>query len=190
MKTFRSLVVALAVANSPALAQHRTHASAVEIPGSGERRAFLTRVDSRLAEATEAYRVVRDVRAQLAARAARVPVAQLPAFQVNATLLEDRLTRIEHQLRPSSTLRIVKPVPSARLVEGLTSLSEQVTRSTARPTAASYTSLTVLSMEMDKQTIYLREALGMFLPRINAVLAQAGMPAVTRPAAPRQNVRR
>lgn len=190
MKSLLSLVFLLAIA-SPLLAQRSTKVASAESAGAGERRAFLTRVESRLAEATEAYHVVRDVRAQLTARAGRVPMAQLPGFQVNATLLEDRLTRIEYQLQPSSATRPVKPVPSGRLIEGLTSLATEVARSKARPTAASYTSLTVLSMEMDKQSIYLREALGMFLPRINTVLAQAGMQPVTRPAsAVRQTARR
>lgn len=190
MKSSFFLVFLLAIAGTPALAQRSTKAASAEAAGAGERRAFLTRVESRLAEATEAYRVIRDVQAQLTARAGRVPIAQLPGYQVNATLLEDRLTRIEYQLQPSNATRPVKPVPSGRLIEGLTSLATEVARSKARPTAASYTSLTVLSMEMDKQSIYLREALGKFLPRINTVLAQAGMQPVTQPApAVRQTAR-
>ena len=126
---------------------------------------FLVRARDRAAEAVDAVRRIRHVRAQLAERESRLPVAERARVMILATVLRERLDRIEHDLHGAGDAAI-----DARLA----ALSASVSRA-ARPGPDAYAALNMASMDLDKRTIELREEMTRTLPRVNDVIQKAGL---------------
>ena len=126
---------------------------------------FLVRARDRAADAVEAVRRIRSVRAQLAERESRLPIAERARVMILATVLRERLDRIEHDLHGAGDAAI-----DARLA----ALSASVSRA-ARPGPDAYAALNMASMDLDKRTIELREEMTRTLPRVNDVIQKAGL---------------
>jgi hypothetical protein len=126
---------------------------------------FLVRARDRAADAVEAVRRIRSVRAQLAEREGRLPIAERARVMILATVLRERLDRIEHDLHGAGDAAI-----DARLA----ALSASVSRAT-RPGPDAYAALNMASMDLDKRTIELREEMTRTLPRVNDVIQKAGL---------------
>ena len=129
---------------------------------------FLLRARDRAADAVDAVRRIRSVRAQLAEREAKLPLAERARVMILATVLRERLDRIEQDLHGAGDAAI-----DARLA----ALSAGVSRA-SRPGPDAYAALNMASMDLDKRTIELREELTRTLPRVNDVLQKAGLPPV------------
>jgi hypothetical protein len=126
---------------------------------------FLVRARDRAAETVDAVRRIRSVRAQLAERESRLPIAERARVMILATVLRERLDRIEHDLHGAGDAAI-----DARLA----AVSAAVARAT-RPSPDAYAALNMASMDLDKRTIELREEMTRTLPRVNDVIQKAGL---------------
>ena len=165
--TASRLVQRFAVKKDP-----RSPATSAELT---EQFAFLMKIRDRVTAANDAVRTIRNVKAQLADRTSRIPAANRARVEVISTVMRERLERIEgeiYQVRNQSSQDPLNyPI---RLNNKIGALAGVVASADARPTDQAYSVFTILSMDLDKQLIYLREALAQTLPPLNAALKQAG----------------
>ena len=136
----------------------------------GEQLAFLLRARDRSNEARTAVRRIHHVRAELADREKRLGDMERVRLYVFATVLRERLERIERDLHGA---RAAGGPEKSAVIERLASIAHTVGNANARPAPADYAALTTTSMELDKRAIELREELAGMLVRVNALLAAA-----------------
>jgi len=149
--------------------------------------ALQRRVLGRLSEANRAVRTVRNLRAQLAERAAQVPAGQRAAFDAQARPLLAALAAAEqaiYQVRNQSSQDPLNyPI---RINNKLAALAGVVATADPRPTRQSYVVFDSLSRQLQAQLDVLQRATGPQLAAVNAELQRAGLkPVVPSDAEPR-----
>jgi len=139
---------------------------------------FLMRIRDKTSQANDAVKTIRNLKAQLADRAKRVPADKKAAFSRVADDLSNRLSSVEgeiYQVRNQSSQDPLNyPI---KLNNKIAALSGVVGGTDAKPTAQSYTVFSDLSAQLDRQLSAMRGAL-IVLPSINATLTAAGLPAI------------
>ena len=139
---------------------------------------FLMRIRDKTSQANDAVKTIRNVKAQLADRAKRMPADKKAAFSRVADDLSNKLSSVEgeiYQVRNQSSQDPLNyPI---KLNNKIAALSGVVGGTDARPTAQSYTVFSDLSAQLDRQLSAMRGAL-IVLPSINATLTAAGLPAI------------
>jgi hypothetical protein len=139
---------------------------------------FLMRIRDKTSQANDAVKTIRNVKAQLADRAKRMPADKKAAFSRVADDLSNKLSSVEgeiYQVRNQSSQDPLNyPI---KLNNKIAALSGVVGGTDAKPTAQSYTVFSDLSAQLDRQLSAMRGAL-IILPSINATLTAAGLPAI------------
>jgi photosystem II stability/assembly factor-like uncharacterized protein len=139
---------------------------------------FLMRIRDKTSQANDAVKTIRNVKAQLADRARRMPADKKAAFSRVADDLSNKLSSVEgeiYQVRNQSSQDPLNyPI---KLNNKIAALSGVVGGTDAKPTAQSYTVFNDLSAQLDRQLSAMRGAL-IILPAINATLTAAGLPAI------------
>ncbi len=139
---------------------------------------FLMRIREKTSQANDAVKTIRNVKAQLADRAKRMPADRSVAFSRIATDWSNKLSAIEgeiYQVRNQSSQDPLNyPI---KLNNKIAALSGVVGGTDAKPTSQSYTVFNDLSSQLDRQLSALRGAL-IFLPSVNATLKAAGLPPI------------
>ncbi|GAC1415237.1 MAG: hypothetical protein NVSMB53_13680 [Gemmatimonadaceae bacterium] len=139
---------------------------------------FLMRIRDKTSQANDAVKTIRNVKAQVADRAKRMPAGQTGAFGRVTGDLSTRLSAIEgeiYQVRNQSSQDPLNyPI---KLNNKIAALAGVVGGTDAKPTSQSYTVYNDLSAELDRQLSALRDAL-VVLPTINATLKAAGLPPI------------
>ena len=144
-----------------------------------EQFAFLIKTRDRLTEANEAVRTIRNLRAQLADREAKLPAAQKARFVAFATVLRERMERTENTLYQTRNRSNQDPLNyPIRLNNEIAALGGSVSNADAKPTDQAYSVLNVLSMQLDKTLLTMKADLDDLLPRANEVVRSAGLPAI------------
>jgi hypothetical protein len=136
------------------------------------------RIRDKTSQANDAVKTIRNVKAQLADRAKRMPADKRAAFSQATSDLNNRLASIEgeiYQVRNQSSQDPLNyPI---KLNNKIAALSGVVGGTDAKPTSQSYVVFNDLSTQLDRQLSAMRDVLG-GLPAINATLAAAGLPAI------------
>jgi len=139
---------------------------------------FLMRIRDKTSQANDAVKTIRNVKAQLADRAKKMPADKSVAFSRSAADLSNRLWAIEgviYQVRNQSGQDPLNyPI---KLNNKIAALSGVVGGTDAKPTSQSYTVFNDLSSQLDRQLSALRDAL-IVLPSINTTLKAAGLPPI------------
>ncbi len=139
---------------------------------------FLMRIRDKTSQANDAVKTIRNVKAQLADRAKRMPADKKAAFSRVADDLSNKLSSVEgeiYQVRNQSSQDPLNyPI---KLNNKIAALSGVVGGTDAKPTAQSFTVFSDLSAQLDRQLSAMRGAL-IILPSINATLTAAGLPAI------------
>jgi hypothetical protein len=139
---------------------------------------FLMRIREKTSQANDAVKTTRNVKAQLADRARRMPADKKAAFSRVADDLSNKLSSVEgeiYQVRNQSSQDPLNyPI---KLNNKIAALAGVVGGTDAKPTAQSYTVFNDLSAQLDRQLSAMRGAL-IILPAINATLTAAGLPAI------------
>ena len=141
--------------------------------------ALQRRVLDRLSEANRAVRTVRNLRAQIMARAAELPATQRPAFDAQARPLLTALGAAEEEIyqvrNQSSQDPLNYPI---RINNKLAALAGVVASADPRPTRQSYVVFDTLSRQLQTQLDALRRVTGAPLTTLNAELRRLGLRAV------------
>jgi vacuolar-type H+-ATPase subunit I/STV1 len=136
---------------------------------------FLMRIRDKTSQANDAVKTIRNVKAQLADRAKKMPADKSVAFSHIAADLSNSLSSIEgeiYQVRNQSSQDPLNyPI---KLNNKIAALSGVVGGTDARPTSQSYTVFNDLSAQLDRQLSAMRGAL-IVLPSINTTLKAAGL---------------
>ncbi len=139
---------------------------------------FLMRIRDKTSQANDAVKTIRNVKAQLADRAKKIPADKKAAFSRAADDLSNKLSAVEgeiYQVRNQSSQDPLNyPI---KLNNKIAALAGVVGGTDAKPTAQSYTVFNDLSAQLDRQLSAMRGAL-IILPSINATLTAAGLPAI------------
>ena len=144
-----------------------------------EQFALLRRIEGRLSEANDAVKTIRNVRAQLDDRSAKLPESAKPRWTVITDVLRGRLDTIETTIYQTRNRSGQDPLNyPIRLNNEIAALGGSVSNGDARPTDQAYSVFTTLSMRLDQQLIKLQGTLDDVLPKANDVLKSAGLPAI------------
>ena len=139
---------------------------------------FLMRIRDKTSQANDAVKTIRNVKAQLADRAKRIPADKSAAFSRVADDLSNKLSAVEgeiYQVRNQSSQDPLNyPI---KLNNKIAALAGVVGGADAKPTAQSYTVFNDLSAQLDRQLSAMRGAL-IILPAVNANLKSAGLPPI------------
>jgi photosystem II stability/assembly factor-like uncharacterized protein len=139
---------------------------------------FLMRIRDKTSQANDAVKTIRNVKAQLADRAKKMPADNSVAFTRIATDLSNRLSAIEGEIYQVRNQSGQDPLNyPIKLNSKIAALSGVVGGTDAKPTSQSYTVFNDLSSQLDRQLSALRGAL-IVLPSINATLKAAGLPPI------------
>ncbi|HYN82441.1 MAG TPA: glycosyl hydrolase [Gemmatimonadaceae bacterium] len=139
-----------------------------------EQFAFLIAVRDKVTQANDAIRRIRNVKAQLADRAAALPTAQQAAFRARADALSAQLSADEAEIYQVKNQSGQDPLNyPIRLNNKLAALAGVAASADARPTDQTREVFRTLSVQLDTQLSRLGAALGA-LPAINADLKAAG----------------
>ncbi len=139
---------------------------------------FLMRIRDKTSQANDAVKTIRNVKAQLADRAMRMPAGQTAAFARVAGDLPSRLSAIEGEIYQVRNRSSQDPLNyPIKLNNKIAALAGVVGGTDAKPTSQSYTVYNDLSAELDRQLSALRDAL-VVVPTINATLKAAGLPPI------------
>jgi len=154
----------------------RTQATPAEL---AEQFAFLIRIRDRVSEANDAVKTIRNVKAQITERGAKVPAAQQAAFTTMADSLRQRLSLVEGEIYQVRNQSGQDPLNyPIKLNNKISALAGVVGGTDARPTSQSYEVFRVLSADLETQLTAMRAAMTELLPKVNAALAAAGLPAI------------
>jgi hypothetical protein len=157
------------------LADPRSHATQAELE---EQFALASRIDDTLSAANEAVRTIRNVRTQLAAAKPRLDPDHAREFRALARPLVDSLARIEETIHQVHSRSSEDPLNfPIRLNDKLAVLASYVDDGNGRPTAQSYEVFDELATQLGGELRALRNTLRA-LDRVNALLANAGLPAI------------
>jgi len=139
---------------------------------------FLVRIRDKTSQANDAVKTIRNMKAQLADRAKRMPADKSVAFSRIAADLSNRLSAIEGEIYQVRNQSGQDPLNyPIKLNNKIAALSGVVGGTDAKPTSQSYTVFNDLSAQLDRQLSAMRGAL-IFLPSINATLKAAGLPPI------------
>ena len=139
---------------------------------------FLMRIRDKTSQANDAVKTIRNVKAQLADRAKKMPADKSVAFSRIAADLSNRLSAIEGEIYQVRNQSGQDPLNyPIKLNNKIAALSGVVGGTDAKPTSQSYTVFNDLSSQLDRQLSALRGAL-IVLPSINATLKAAGSPPI------------
>ena len=139
---------------------------------------FLMRIRDKTSQANDAVKTIRNVKAQLADRAKKMPADKSVAFSRIAADLSNRLSAIEGEIYQVRNQSGQDPLNyPIKLNNKIAALSGVVGGTDAKPTSQSYTVFNDLSSQLDRHLSALRGAL-IVLPSINATLKAAGSPPI------------
>ncbi|AHG89180.1 hypothetical protein J421_1643 [Gemmatirosa kalamazoonensis] len=151
------------------------------------------KIRDRLSDANNAVRTIRNVKAQLADRATRVPASDRTNFTSLSSALANPLSATEEEIYQVRNQSSQDPLNfPIRLNNRIAALMGVVQSADGRPTRQSYVVLDTLSRLLDVQLGALRNTLSTKLPPVNAELRRLGLPEIVpsttelkAPAAPR-----
>ncbi|MFN2635999.1 MAG: WD40/YVTN/BNR-like repeat-containing protein [Gemmatimonadaceae bacterium] len=139
---------------------------------------LLMRIHDKTSQANDAVKTIRNLKWQLAERAARMPADKRPAFSAVATDLTAKLSAVEgeiYQVRNQSSQDPLNyPI---KINNKIAALAGVVGGADAKPTSQSYTVFNDLSAQLERQLSAMRGAL-LILPSINLTLKTAGLPPI------------
>jgi hypothetical protein len=136
---------------------------------------LLTRIHDKTSQANDAVKLIRNVKAQLVDRTARMPAAGRAAFSATATALAGRLSAVESEIYQVKNQSSQDPLNyPIRLNNKIAALAGVVGGTDARPTSQSYVIFNDLSAQLDRQLTAMRAALS-DLAAINNSLKAAGL---------------
>jgi hypothetical protein len=136
---------------------------------------FLMRIHDKTAQANDAVKMIRNVKAQLADRTKKMPPDKSASFAAATKSLVDQLSQIESEIYQVKNQSGQDPLNyPIRLNNKIAALSGVVGGADAKPTSQSYTVFNDLSAQLDRQLSAMRGAL-IILPNVNATLKAAGL---------------
>jgi hypothetical protein len=139
---------------------------------------FLIRIRDKTSEANDAVKTIRNVKAQLADRAKRIPADRRAAFASAADALAARLSAVESEIYQVKNQSSQDPLNyPIKLNNKIAALSGVVGGIAGRPTSKSYAVFNDLSSQLDRQLQAMRGAL-LVLTSLNATLAAASLPPI------------
>jgi hypothetical protein len=139
---------------------------------------FLMRIHEKTNQANDAVKTIRNVKAQLADRARRMPPDKSAAFAANTKSFIDRLSAIEGEIYQVKNQSGQDPLNyPIRLNNKIAALSGVVGGADAKPTSQSYTVFSDLSAQLDRQLSAMRGSFIVLSP-INASLKAQGLPPI------------
>ena len=154
-----------------------------------EQFALLTRIRDRFSETNDAVKTIRHVKRELEDRRTHIAAGRQASYVTVATALEQALSQVEDSLYQTKNRSGQDPLNyPIRLNNKIGALMGVVGSADGRPTQQSYSVFTELSRRLDQELAVLKRTLESGLPRVNALLRDAGLPAIEAKAvdAPRQ----
>jgi hypothetical protein len=155
--------------------------------------AFLMKVRDETSKANDAVKLVRNVRAQITDRTAKLPEAKRGSFETSAKALNSILSTAEQAIYQTQNRSGQDPLNyPIRLNNNIAALAGVASGTDARPTDQTRQVFAILSKELDAQLATIHSALSSSLPQLNKELAAAGLapivestaePETSRPAA-------
>ncbi|MBI3792900.1 MAG: glycosyl hydrolase, partial [Gemmatimonadetes bacterium] len=134
-------------------------------------------IRDKLSEANNAVRTVRNMRAQVGDRTPRFTGAGAEEFKRLSGEMMGQLTGHEEEVYQVRNQSMEDPLNfPVKLNNQIASLGETVATGNYRPTKQAREALTFLSGELAKQTGGIKGSLDKYLPRLNELLRQAGLP--------------
>jgi len=152
--------------------------------------ALALKIRDRLSDANNGVRTVRNVKAQLADRAARVPADERERFAAMQRDLATALSAPEEEIYQVRNRSSQDPLNfPIKLNNKIAALANVVASADGAPTRQSYAVFDTLSRQLDVQLAAIRSAIAEKLPPVNAELRRLKLPEIvpstTEPAAPR-----
>ena len=139
---------------------------------------LLVRIHDKTNQANDAVKTIRNLKAQLADRGAKMPAEKRAAFASAAESLTARLSAVESEIYQVKNQSSQDPLNyPIKLNNKIAALSGVVGGTDAKPTSQSYIVFSDLSAQLDRQLSAMRAAL-VALPAINASLTAAGLPPI------------
>jgi hypothetical protein len=144
-----------------------------------EQFALSIKIRDRMTDANDGVKTIRYVKTELSDRRQRMPTARQTTFGTIATALEQALSQVEDSLYQTKNRSGQDPLNyPIRLNNKIGALMGVVGSADGRPTRQSYTVLTDLSIQLDRELATMRKTLDIGLARINAMLKEAGLPII------------
>jgi hypothetical protein len=139
--------------------------------------AFLISVRDETSKANNAVRTIRNMKSQLADRAAKLPEAQRAAFKTKADAFSSQLSDIEAQIYQVKNQSGQDPLNyPIRLNNKIAALAGVAGSADARPTDQTREVFRLLSAELQTQLDRMERVMASGLPPLNADLKSAGLP--------------
>jgi len=133
-------------------------------------------IRDRFSQANDAVKEIRRVKSALADRRAKMPAAQQGAYSALTSAFGTALSQVEDSLYQTQNRSSEDPLNfPVRLNNRIGALLGVVQTADGAPTQQSYQVFTIVSKELDVQLTKLRQLLNTNLPKINAMLKQAGV---------------
>jgi len=143
-----------------------------------EQFAFLLAVRDRTSQANDAVRRIRNVKAQLADRAAKMPATQRAGFKTKADAYSAQLSAVEAEVYQVKNQSGQDPLNyPIRLNNKIAALGGVAGGADARPTEQTRSVFRILSAQLDEQLARLSTAMRGLSP-LNADIQRAGLPAI------------
>jgi hypothetical protein len=137
------------------------------------------RIRDRMSEANDAVKTIRYVKRELSDRRQRMPTARQAVFGTVSTALEQALSQVEDSIYQTKNRSGQDPLNyPIRLNNKIGALMGVVGSADGRPTRQSYTVLTDLTVQLNRELELMRRTIDMGLGRINAMLKEAGLPLI------------
>jgi hypothetical protein len=144
-----------------------------------EQFALLTKIRDRFTETNDAVKTIRHVKRELVDRRQRVSADRQALFATAAAALEQALSQVEDSLYQTKNRSGQDPLNyPIRLNNKIGALMGVVGGSDGRPTQQSHSVFTELSRQLDRELGTLKRSLDTMLPRLNAMLRDAGLPPI------------
>ena len=144
-----------------------------------EQFALLTKIRDRFSETNDAVKTIRYVKRELDDRRKRIAGDRQASFATAATALEQALSQVEDSLYQTKNRSGQDPLNyPIRLNNKIGALMGVVGSADGRPTQQSYAVFTELSQQLDRELAVMKRTLDAGLPRVNAMLRDAGLPAI------------
>jgi hypothetical protein len=141
--------------------------------------ALAMKIRDKFSQANDAVKTIRYVKYELDARGKQVPAAQRDAFNSLATELTPAITSVEDSLYQGRSHASEDPLNyPIRLNNRIGALLGVVGSADGRPTKQTYEVYDLLGRLVDADLVRLKKALDASLPKINALLKQAGLPEI------------
>jgi hypothetical protein len=139
---------------------------------------FLMRIHDKTTQANDAVKTIRNMKAQLADRAGKMPPDKREGFASATKSFADRLSSIESEIYQVKNQSGQDPLNyPIRLNNKIAALSGVVGGTDAKPTSQSYTVFKELSAQLDRQLSAMRGEFIILSP-MNASLKAAGLPPI------------